>query len=215
MIGLFKRKKKLLPKEEVIFFSIHNLLLKDFIDIVCDGKVWSVVKAGKPTLEEVTAHWDALFLEYSDIIGETDYAAAIETQKELEQLRAKIELVYSATKVLSEIYVQDLVDFINTEYDFNFQYFEDATKYYKQFKRIEGRLKMWKVDYDLLLIKNPVNNEEVKPIDRDAFVQIRLELGSFVGYPVREHDTTVAEFAGLIKKLRKYNASLEKINKKK
>lgn len=197
---------------QVVFFTIHDLLLKDFIDIVCDNNLFKIVRKGQPTFEEVVKQWDALFLAYSDSIGCTEYEIELGNEKQLVSLRAKIEVVSAAIKILAHVFVDDLVEWLNQEYCLDIQYYADEKRYYNQFKIIEGQLKNWAVDRDILLLKSP--KETVANITRETFDNIKVELSSFMGYPVKDHETTVSEFAIMIKRLKKHNEAVENTMKK-
>ena len=91
---------------------------------------------------------------------------------------------------------------------------EEPEAYYQQFVAIEGRLKRWQVEADLLVLQNP-DKEVYEKITRDTFSRIRIELSEFMGYAIREHDTSTEDFALMIKKLSAHNKSLNNRHKHK
>lgn len=99
----------------ILYESIVDLPLRNFIDASCDANVAALIVSGLPESEEdkqrIISAWDNIQQEYSDTIGDSEYVLYLNLQRNLAMLQLKINqletcLLYMESKTeLSEFFL--------------------------------------------------------------------------------------------------------------
>ena len=197
-----------------IYYQASNTPLSVFIDAICDKRIDSLIIDNSKTVDvsmlpEALA---SLCYEFSDLCGSGTSRIWKESSKSVLRSKAYIRGLGIAIFLINEN---------------NKEYIEKAIKQLKIFgvevkvpetdkekkdliSYIEGKIKDKKVrlikeqtDYETIEKSNPKNEVPT----RKYFTEIMIELRSFMGYNVREQDTTLMEFSIMLNKYNNHKKS--------
>ena len=192
-----------------IYYQASNTPLSVFIDAVCDKRIDSlIIDSSKivdvSMLPEALA---SLCYEFSDLCGSGTSRIWKESSKSVLRSKAYIRGMGIAIFLIQTNIKEDIDKAIEYLKIFGVESKFPETKQEKTdlIAKIEGKIKDKKVrlikeqtDYEVIEKSNPKNELPT----RKYFTEIMIELRSFMGYNVRESDTTLMEFSIM---LNKYN----------
>ena len=192
-----------------IYYQASNTPLSVFIDAICDKRIDSlIIDSSKivdvSMLPEALA---SLCYEFSDLCGSGTSRIWKESSKSVLRSKAYIRGMGIAIFLIQTNIKEDIDKAIEYLKIFGVEaIFPETDKEKKDLiYKIEGKIKDKKVrlikeqtDYEVIEKSNPKNELPT----RKYFTEIMIELRSFMGYNVRESDTTLMEFSIM---LNKYN----------
>jgi len=192
-----------------IYYQASNTPLSVFIDAVCDKRIDSLIidnskMVDVSMLPEALA---SLCYEFSDLCGSGTSRIWKESSKSVLRSKAYIRGMGIAIFLIQTNIKEDIDKAIEYLKIFGVEaIFPETDKEKKDLiAYIEGKIKDKKVrlikeqtDYEVIEKSNPKSELPT----RKFFTEIMIELRSFMGYNVREQDTTLMEFSIM---LNKYN----------
>ena len=192
-----------------IYYQASNTPLSVFIDAVCDKRIDSLIIDSSKTvnvamLPEALA---SLCYEFSDLCGSGTSRIWKESSKSVLRSKAYIRGMGIAIFLIQTNIKDDIEKAIEYLKIFGVEaIFPETDKGKKDLiYKIECKIKDKKVrlikeqtDYEVIEKSNPKSELPT----RKYFTEIMIELRSFMGYNVRESDTTLMEFSIM---LNKYN----------
>ena len=192
-----------------IYYQASNTTLSVFIDAVCDKMIDSLIIDNSKTVDvamlpEALA---SLCYEFSDLCGSGTSRIWKESSKSVLRSKTYIRGMGIAIFLINENNKQDIEKAIEQLKIFGVEVKAPETEQEKKdlIAYIEGKIKDKKVrlikeqtDYETIEKSNPKSELPT----RKYFTEIMIELRSFMGYNVREQDTTLMEFSIM---LNKYN----------
>lgn len=211
MSSIKKQTRNLSEKEKFsnIYYQASNTPLSVFIDAVCDNRIDSLIIDSSKTVNVTMLH-EALGLlcyEFSDLCGSGTSRIWKESSKSVLRSKAYIRGMGIAIFLIQTNIKEDIEKAIEYLKIFGVEVKLPETEQEKKdlIAYIEGKIKDKKVrlikeqtDYEVIEKSNPKSELPT----RKYFTEIMIELRSFMGYNVRELDTTLMEFSIM---LNKYN----------
>lgn len=177
--------------------------LDRFIDALHYREFNRLVIAGNPPEEVIKEAWDAIYLEYCELMNDGTYNELLEKSKEVQVLNARITLIDGIVKHLRLSYDERLVKLLR----------DMAIPCDLQPNDPDTELKLKKVLAwgKRLIIQLEAARKEVakaqgekrEQAGEDFFDDWLLALSRAYGYAVRAKDMTMAQFCRAIKKLNK------------
>ena len=211
MSSIKKQTRNLSEEEKFsnIYYQASNTPLSVFIDAVCDKRIDSLIIDISKTVN-VAMLPEALGLlcyEFSDLCGSGTSRIWKESSKSVLRSKAYIRGLGIAIFLIQTNIKEDIEKAINSLKVFGIETKFPETEQEKKdlIVKIESKITNRKVilmkdqsDYDKVEKSSPKSELPT----RKYFTEIMIELRSFMGYNVREQDTTLMEFSIM---LNKYN----------
>lgn len=184
-------------------------MLDVFIDIVITGNLQLLIKEGSAPEEVLIEKWNDIHLSYCDAIGNNKYTLGVRLATEMSIIDSKCTLVACCGQLLMQGFHEEIAKMLVT-YGLSIIYIEDEEKYLEQFKRLESKLKAWKLDYGIKEKEyEKLAGGAVKgKADRSHFDSLLIDLSSYLSYPIKENETSVAKFGLMINKMHKHYETL-------
>jgi hypothetical protein len=207
--------------------SIVDLPLSKFIECLVDKNLFALVISGEPSLEQLTAAWEDVMNEYSDIMMDGEGKLHFNLLKEVELLKLDIQKVNICLQILeAEVnfpdfvtpdkkYATDLNKLSNSNFSFDHS---KPDQFRNELKRATNRSKSLLI---LLGIKqsnldaiNTKANTIVKQPTKEYFYSILNTLSMFTKFQLTDA-ITVYSFCDWIKKYNEHTKFLESQTTKK
>lgn len=197
-----------------IYYQASSTPLSVFIDAICDKKIESLIIDSAKTVDVsmLTEALSLLCYEFSDLCGSGTSRIWKESSKSVLRSKAYIRGLGIAIFLINENNKEDIEKAIKQLKIFGVEVKAPKTDKEKKdlISYIEGKIKDKKVrlikeqtDYETIEKSNPKNELPT----RKYFTEIMIELRSFMGYNVREQDTTLMEFSIMLNKYNNHKKS--------
>lgn len=197
-----------------IYYQASNTPLSVFIDAICDKRIESLIIDNSKTVD-VSMLQEALSLlcyEFSDLCGSGTSRIWKESSKSVLRSKAYIRGLGIAIFLIQTGIKKDIEKSVEYLKKFGFETKVPETEQEKSdlINNIESKIRNRKVvllkeqtDYETIEKSNPKNEVPT----RKYFTEIMIELRSFMGYNVREQDTTLMEFSIMLNKYNNHKKS--------
>lgn len=197
-----------------IYYQASSTPLSVFIDAICDKKIDSLIIDSEKTVD-VSMLPEALSLlcyEFSDLCGSGTSRIWKESSKSVLRSKAYIRGLGIAIFLIQTGIKKDIEKSVEYLKKFGFETKVPETEQEKSdlINNIESKIRNRKVvllkeqsDYKTVEKSNPKNEVPT----RKYFTEIMIELRSFMGYNVREQDTTLMEFSIMLNKYNNHKKS--------
>jgi hypothetical protein len=186
-----------------------NILpLSVFIDCIVDADFSGLSDDVSDNNEEL---WDTVYQEYTTLIESTKLQTYNVLVSELVALRCRLMVIESSVHILRRIPHPDTIQHLrDAGNDFPFDH-ENEEQYHKDLDRClvrakSIRLRIAQTEADIQALSA---GEEAGKTTRMDFTQNIVGLSKFMGYPIREHETTVAKYAAI---MNMYYAHIDALN---
>lgn len=197
--------------------NINELPLCRFIDCVVDANLYALVISGKPSVPELAAAWNTIWMQYTDAIKESGTNIYTLLKKEV----GNLEMIYGTLQVmidaLKDYYCEQFASAVNallrTSFKFDVRFPDD---YDNDLKRARNRSKGLLISLTLkkaALEKIVEKQDEAEALTREHFQKVLITLSDHARYPV--HDSiTVFEYCERIYRLNKYIEEQNRMHQK-
>lgn len=179
-----------------IYDDCGKLPLSRFIDCVLDNNLAALVIEGEPSESELKQAWDIIYLQYCQLSQAGSYNEALELNREIEDLRAKIQLTNACVQVLAIRYEPDVVGLLNF-FALRCDVLQDdeGDVLIGKLNMVIGRAKKWAVMLEQKQKQfDTLQGTEMKKIDRGHFDDLIDALSTFKKYQVEADRITVSLF---------------------
>jgi hypothetical protein len=180
------------PVEPVYYKSCAELPLNKFIDCIVDGNLQALTIAGFPTQEQLQDAWANILLEYSDLMGTTEYRMYVQLYKDISISKIILDQLIIALNILQvtydEFFHTEANRILRTDCKFNWK---DQASYQAEVKKCFNRSKALRIALDLKLLKfesieTKNKNKPEQKIDRKYFTSILITLSDHAKYQIQE-----------------------------
>jgi hypothetical protein len=213
-MSIIKRKqqqqtKPIQQEPAVVFHTIHTLMLDKFLDAVCDNNFSGLVKEGTPSAEAVHKAWEQILDEYATHAGNVDSKFLMASIKEITLLTMNITLGNTLLKLM---FTSPGEPWIKEAKKIGLL-FKGPDTFEPDMNVAIGTVKNWEVK--LLQAEKELNDyfkglgPSVK-LTRDHFNDMIAELSKFMGFSIKEEETTLSKYISILKKYRQYCNQLSK-----
>lgn len=191
-VGYLQDLQTVIPLPSSYHSTTSSLSLGKFIDIFCDGNLKALIISGEPSPFDLADAWEAILNQYVDIIGSTESKHLIMLQRQVLLLKAKISLVDTAVKVLSERWSQVTADeLMKLGYKVNEKTLE------RDLIMVIDRSKKFIVELDMKAKDFEKMNKTVstKQKDRSDFEREIARISHYMRFRIDKNQVTVSEYA--------------------
>jgi hypothetical protein len=177
--------------------------LDRFIDVLYHKEYHRLIISGNPPDEVLKEAWDAIYLEYCELMADGTYNELLEKSKHVQLLNGRITLIDGIVKHLRLCFDQVLVDMLGTMAIPCDLSIDDPEPEFK-LKKVLAWGKRFVVELDVAR-KDLEKAQAQKRQEQgdDYFDEWLMALSKAYGYAVKAKDITVTQFCRAIKKLNK------------
>lgn len=189
------------PSPEVIKFgtlhhSCDKLPLDIYIDCLLDNDLSGLIISGNVTPEELTMAWDKIYAQACEISSSKDSSTVFSLVKEINDLKAKINLTYNILTHLQMSFDEDLVAILNSFALMCTITAEDSGEVLdNKLNTVIAYMKKWFPRLELKEIElEKIRSESKGTTDRGWFDDWLDAIGEAKGYNVQASQITVTRF---------------------
>lgn len=197
---------------------ITDLPLSKFIEALCDGNLYALVKSGDADKEELLIVWDDLLLQYSDAIGDSETRLYMTLFNEVENEKITIKQVEMCIQILDahnrfgmpyeELYKKDLNKFNSSNFEFDIsdpvKFNDELSKSRKRANALNLNFRVKKERFDTLEKKV----KEGKKPDRKYFQDVLISISDHSKYEINDNISVYA-FCERMRRYKSYIDTLE------
>lgn len=202
---------------EMLYLSIDELPLQNFINCVCDEDLSSLVKSGNPPKEILTAVWNEIYEQYVIAIKDKEQAYIIRLNKEINALEFDLKLFNLCVRRLeiehSDEVLEALKKVVPVSEKFNpndlEQYKKDLNLAITRSKRLVIEIENKKGELSKI---TPKKGERMSKIEFDKVI---IRVSKYMQYKIDKKTTTVSEFVQMVDDMRQEADMIEKLKTKK
>lgn len=180
-----------------------------FERVLVDGTLSALIISGKPTDEDLVDSWNAMLLEYTEMLGDFEYKVYLQTFKEVELLRVNYECVGLLTNALRSFYSPYFIQELNLLLRMNLRLnAEDPESYYAELDKCDRRAKGIKLrlqlkEAELDVLRKKINSKEGEKVDKNYFTRVLVMLSQHNSFMVTK-DIMVNVYCEMIKQYAEY-----------
>jgi hypothetical protein len=182
-----------------VMHTVSTMTLSNFIEVVCENNFDVMVKEGEATEVEKKKAWDAVYVDYFELISSTDeYKTYLQKYKDYGDAISRYQVLIMAFSSLGNGYNKDAQDALHSlGYFLNFDV-EDFELYSAELKKLQNHIKntvsMLHNAHEEL---NRYTSKQKKQIKQADYLKYIASVSQFVGHSI-SHQITLKEWAGYI-----------------
>lgn len=176
--------------------TIHQLPLRNYIDLTVHSNIYALVISGHPTIEELQIAEDKISRQYAEKMGDAEYKLYRKLFDEINVLTANVNAANVLVDELRSFYVKQFADKLNalffTSVVFDITNIEDYDAKLNVFhNRIAGiKLNLDLKQINFKAIDDKYRTEGKKPTE-DYYVSMLIALSDNAGYAITDQVKTI------------------------